>query len=884
METLLFFGKFILASTLLLLFYWAVMRHKASYGLCRKYLTAIPAMSLLMSLLSFDIPVEMPRSIERNVEQIEQRLSPWTAESSQAEVWTPAAPATQAVAENAQSADTEVSKSVNEAAAPLASTPVNHTASTTSYSDWTLWTIEAVSALLILVFVYYIAHVFSIKRRLSREKTTEGYQLIRSDSVNTPFSFGKTIFLPAALDRRSEDMIVRHEKAHIAHHHYLEVWHIEFWTRLCWFNPILWLCRSELRNVHEFEADRDVIRQGADLHSYQSTLLEMVMNESCPVVNGFNHSFIRQRFIEMKSSTAGTLGRVGKVALLLWVVVLFGSFTLRPSSSATVTDWKVPVYPDPLTFVIDATLDEDSTETCFYLYMADSLFHIEEDKPDAVIPVIDHKIHYEMPLNRVTAGRLRGVGPDGKKTELCFEQFFVPGTAVRGSISQGGTLYGWGVYQKSIDRAIAALRHTVTSAPAGYPQWEGKVWERLNINQGDIIGMWKTKSVCFAKDKTLIKYSSNDSRYVNHATIWGKGSFLEDPQGNRYNYLGRYPEKGQLNAAEALIHGVYECFEPMPDNVKEFKIGYTYNDSILYWGGSIREAKEKQKPNFELTVKAASDIPDCAYIIEYKGNQLEGDEVVAELPLDKNRSCTYTTHLDSIVMADVTAIFPDGTVCISDDRLPLVPGEKVEINVHHSYWHVSGGKSNIYRDWSNANDACKSLARQTNLSREKYDSLRMDYLKQHLDQLGCLYYFKSHFNEDFEDIEELPASIMQTQFGREWAAEAKRRERIRAKRLATANNPLWVLESPDEENTTIVLDSLYEPYAEMIKRGAFVLDKEISGKDPNNYYVQSKYYKDNAKNGVKMYKVANKELIKSIRKEHLKKLKEELTKAQQGQN
>ena len=873
METLIILGKYILSTALLLLFYWVVLRHRASYRLCRNYLSSIPLLGLLMCVLAFDVPISMPKGVERNIEKMEQSITLWKPADTPIEAEKSAEPT--ATVKNSVP-EVAPSQSVQAEHIAAQTLPNTQTSNSLDYEDWAILTVVVVSALLLLFFVYYIVHVLHIRRTLLREKTAEGYSLIRSKSVNTPFSFGKTIFLPSELDSRSEGMIVRHEKAHIAHHHYLEVWHIEFWTRLCWFNPILWLCRSELRNVHEFEADRDVIRKGADIHTYQSTLLEMVMNESCPVVNGFNHSFIRQRFIEMKSSTAGTLGRVGKVALLLWVVVLFGSFTLRPASRITEMEWKMPVYPDPLPFVIDATLDEDSTETCFYLYMADSLFHIEEDKPDAVIPVIDHKIYYEMTLNKVTAGRLRGVGPEGKPTELFVEQFFVPGNRITGEIRRNirNTLNDWSkVFRKSIRRTLTAFRHTHGDQYSQHlPQWEGKTWEEVEYTNNYFGNI---ESVCFASDKTIIKMSGDRRFSSYHASEF----FLEDPQGKRYKALKVYPETSEQGYIEDAVYGYYEYYEPMPQDVQSFKIGFVQNkntkDTVYYMNENVREVKKdgkRQKPNFELTIKASPGIPDCAYIIEYKKKELyyelEG-KLVAELPLDQNHSCTFSTHLDSIVIAEVTAIFPDGTVCMSDDELPLVPGERVELNVYHALWQVSGGKSPFYKDWTNAKDACENIKRRTNLLPDNRDSLRLDYLKQHLDQLGCLYYYKGHSNQDFDEIEELPAAIMQTQFGREWTSTAPERAEAKARRLAMAKLPLWVFKDPENPNITSYSEILLDFNQECINKGIYVLDKEYKGDDPHNPYLKG-FYRKNARNGVKVYKLVDKKRMESLRKEYYK--------------
>lgn len=873
METLIILGKYILSTALLLLFYWVVLRHRASYRLCRNYLSSIPLLGLLMCVLAFDVPFLMPKGVERNIEKMEQSITLWEPADTPIEAEKSAEP-TATVKKSVQ--EVAPSQSVQAEHIAAQTLPNTQTSNSLDYEDWTILAVVVVSALLLLFFVYYIVHVLHIRRTLLREETAEGYSLIRSKSVNTPFSFGKTIFLPSELDSRSESMIVRHEKAHIAHRHYLEVWHIEFWTRLCWFNPILWLCRSELRNVHEFEADRDVIRQGADIHSYQSTLLEMVMNESCPVVNGFNHSFIRQRFIEMKSSTAGTLGRVGKVALLLWVVVLFGSFTLRPASRVTEMEWKMPVYPDPLPFVIDGTMDEDSTETCFYLYMADSLFHIEEDKPDAVIPVVDGKIYYQTSLSQVTAGRLRGIGPDGKPTGCCFELFFIPGERADGTVGNNFQMRNdWRkTTSKAIRRAVTAFRYNHPDLVSQHlPQWEGKVWEKVDYVVNYLLFLGKIESVCFAPDRTIIRRTGRREFDSKNASEY----FLEDSQGNRYKAIGVYPED-KNHLIEDKIFGLYEYYEPMPQDVQSFKIGWTgtyaNKDTIIYMCDNVREARKndkKQKANFELTIKASPGIPDCAYIIDYIGNKytsLIGEgTLVAELPINEDRSCTFTTHLDSIVMAEVTAIFPDGTVCVSDDVLPLVPGEKVELNVYHAYWQVNGGKSSFYKDWSDAKDACENL-RKRSISYVKRDSLQLDYLRQHIDQLGCLYYYKQHASDALDDVEELPAAIMQTQFGREWTKDAPNRAKRNARRLAESKKPLWVFIHPEEHYTRYATE-LSKSEQECIAKGAYKLEKEYRGDDPRNPHLRG-YYGKNARNGVKEYKLVNKELMKSIEKEYYK--------------
>ena len=357
--------KFIASAALLFAFYRIVLRGKASYTVSRVYLLLLPVVSLIMAVLTFEV---YPTGTEIAIERFEPAATTFESEPSALAVTVPtAAPAPVAAPS---------------AAAPSAEVGEPAKAEHTIVIDWyaTLqWVIPAVSLLLLLIAVYYICRVLVIKSKMEVETTAEGYSLIHSSKVDTPFSFAKTIFLPTSLNEPGKSMIIRHEKAHISHRHYADVWFSEFMTRLFWFNPFVWLCRSELRNVHEFQADHDVVTSNIDVSAYQTTLLEMVMNVSSPVVNGFNHSFIRRRFIEMKKTTAGTLGRVAKIGTLVWIGAMFCAFTftekkpepVQIAEETSVQAADVAVAAQTLgngKFVIEGSVDPGITDSCYLIY------------------------------------------------------------------------------------------------------------------------------------------------------------------------------------------------------------------------------------------------------------------------------------------------------------------------------------------------------------------------------------------------------------------------------------------------------------------------------------------------------------------------------------
>ncbi len=154
-----------------------------------------------------------------------------------------------------------------------------------------------------VLFILLLVQLFSILALKRRGKLTvkDGFEMVESAEIPTPFSFYKTIFLSPNLTGSKLEMILKHEQWHIKHRHYLDVFIIEILVRLFWFNPVLWWVRRELRNVSEFHADRSVLDEGHNLYKYQTVILEEVMENNPYLANGFNNSFTKKRFIMMKN-------------------------------------------------------------------------------------------------------------------------------------------------------------------------------------------------------------------------------------------------------------------------------------------------------------------------------------------------------------------------------------------------------------------------------------------------------------------------------------------------------------------------------------------------------------------------------------------------------
>jgi murein DD-endopeptidase MepM/ murein hydrolase activator NlpD len=153
-----------------------------------------------------------------------------------------------------------------------------------------------------------VLSAFKMFRLLSKgeKRFHEKYTLVLTRKKIVPFSFGKFIALSQTDYLQNPAEIICHEKIHVRKKHSLDMIFIELLILLFWFNPVIWLLKRELRDIHEYEADNGVIQSGIDATKYQLLLIKKVAGaRSYAIANSFNHSKIKNRITMMlkKKST-----------------------------------------------------------------------------------------------------------------------------------------------------------------------------------------------------------------------------------------------------------------------------------------------------------------------------------------------------------------------------------------------------------------------------------------------------------------------------------------------------------------------------------------------------------------------------------------------------
>ena len=158
-----------------------------------------------------------------------------------------------------------------------------------------------------------------------------------ADDVN-PFSWMRNIVISQKDYDEAGREIVLHEMGHIQAHHSWDVVLLTLVQMLQWWNPLVYVLGISLRDVHEYEADDYVLRQGISAQSYQLLIIKKTVGSgSYAFANSFNHSLTKKRITMMKNSNSNPWMR-SKALYVIPVAALALSAFATPKFVAPIKD------------------------------------------------------------------------------------------------------------------------------------------------------------------------------------------------------------------------------------------------------------------------------------------------------------------------------------------------------------------------------------------------------------------------------------------------------------------------------------------------------------------------------------------------------------------
>ena len=185
-------------------------------------------------------------------------------------------------------------------------------------------------------------------------------------------------------DYRNYPQVLVHERMHYLCRHSYDILFFTIVHALHWFNPMVWLIRTELKQLHEFEADQGVINQGIDATQYQLLLVKKAVGKKLyNIANGFNHTKLQKRITMMIQEKSNGWER------LKWLVTV-------PVVMGAMLVFAQPEVKDTLE-EIAPTVDQKDTKAeiaSLKKFFDEQLKASEKKLPDGSVKIRERTVHF----------------------------------------------------------------------------------------------------------------------------------------------------------------------------------------------------------------------------------------------------------------------------------------------------------------------------------------------------------------------------------------------------------------------------------------------------------------------------------------------------------
>ena len=165
--------------------------------------------------------------------------------------------------------------------------------------------------------------------RLGGRELPDGSRLLVCDGEFQPTSWRRTVIMSRRdYESAEKEIIIEHELTHIHCHHSIDVILAQIACALQWFNPAAWALKRSLQEVHEYEADANVLADGYNEREYQICLVQAALGGRIGyVTSNFADCSTKKRIKMMKTTRTSPWTRFRALLMLpvVSVIVLLAS-------------------------------------------------------------------------------------------------------------------------------------------------------------------------------------------------------------------------------------------------------------------------------------------------------------------------------------------------------------------------------------------------------------------------------------------------------------------------------------------------------------------------------------------------------------------------------
>ncbi|MEC3965131.1 M56 family metallopeptidase [Flagellimonas halotolerans] len=209
---------------------------------------------------------------------------------------------------------------------------------TSSLAESSLFTAEnillilysAVSAILLVKFMIRLISLKKLAENAHKRKESPFLHLETEKRIS-PFSFFNYIFYnPTLFEPNELHSVLEHEKVHARQYHTLDILFLEVLKIVFWFNPVLWLYKSAVRQNLEYLADHFAIAHAKDKNSYQYLMLKQAVDtQEYVLANSFYNSLIKKRIVMLNQNQSKKINVLKTLLVAPLLGLLLVSFSIE---------------------------------------------------------------------------------------------------------------------------------------------------------------------------------------------------------------------------------------------------------------------------------------------------------------------------------------------------------------------------------------------------------------------------------------------------------------------------------------------------------------------------------------------------------------------------
>ena len=204
-----------------------------------------------------------------------------------------------------------------------------------------------------LGYIFYVIIAILLLARLGRSlwhirkislvytsNTMGDIRFFETNEPDSPFSFFNMVFWNRELDIESSvgQQVLRHELYHVRQKHSIDILFLEMICIVFWLNPVFHLIKKEMKAIHEFLADRNVV-SGNNRYAYAELLVLRSFNCRYPqLINPFFYNQIKRRIAMITKLQNQRNNYLSRIMMLPLLFILFLAFACTREQGNTPTE------------------------------------------------------------------------------------------------------------------------------------------------------------------------------------------------------------------------------------------------------------------------------------------------------------------------------------------------------------------------------------------------------------------------------------------------------------------------------------------------------------------------------------------------------------------